>query len=394
MGKVIIVKRNHRLLVFLMENNRPSCIQTAALLQEEGILGNMYLAKIKDIAFGIHAAFAGISSEETVFLPFPKDEKLLLANREPDGVLKQGDEVVVQITGEAQKTKQPAASVALSLTGQYCVCSYFGHGIRYSRKLSEEKKSEIRTALEKTDKTDKRIRKKLQFTIRTNAGMLTDFSPLISEMQTFASFFENLTETYRHRTCFTCFYQTEPEVLLQVRKIPLSAYDEIVTDEPDVYHLLTEKNVGKPVRLYQDSMLSLSKLYSLETHLEEALGKKVWLPCGGYLIIEPTEAMVVIDVNSGKTQVKGKKAETFYYQVNQEAACEIARQLRLRNYSGMIMVDFINMETKEDKERLLEKLAACLKEDLVHTRLVDMTALGIVEITRKKVSKPLDRSLV
>lgn len=391
MGRVVIVKRNNRLLIFLMENGRPASIQTASLLQEEGILGNIYLARIKDIVPGIQAAFADISNEESVFLPLSKAEKLLLANRETDGSLKQGDEVVVQITGEAQKTKQPSASAVLSLTGQYCVCSYFGHGIRYSKKLSEEKKRKIRAVIEEADK---KMRKKFQFTIRTNAGMLTDFQPLISEMQTFVSFFENLTEIYRHRTCFTCFYQTEPEILLQVRKIPLSAYDEIVTDEPQVYSLLTEKSGSKPVRLYQDSMLSLSKLYSIETHLEEALGKRVWLPCGGYLIIEPTEAMVVIDVNSGKTQIKRKYADTFYYKVNEEAAIEIARQLRLRNYSGMIMVDFINMEKKEDKERLLERLADCLKEDLVHTRLVDMTALGIVEITRKKVSKPLDRSLV
>lgn len=391
MGRVVIVKRNNRLLIFLMENGRPASIQTASLLQEEGILGNIYLARIKDIVPGIQAAFADISNEESVFLPLSKAEKLLLANRETDGSLKQGDEVVVQITGEAQKTKQPSASAVLSLTGQYCVCSYFGHGIRYSKKLSEEKKRKIRAVIEEADK---KMRKKFQFTIRTNAGMLTDFKPLISEMQTFVSFFENLTEIYRHRTCFTCFYQTEPEILLQVRKIPLSAYDEIVTDEPQVYSLLTEKFGSKPVRLYQDSMLSLSKLYSIETHLEEALGKRVWLPCGGYLIIEPTEAMVVIDVNSGKTQIKRKYADTFYYKVNEEAAIEIARQLRLRNYSGMIMVDFINMDKKEDKERLLERLADCLKEDLVHTRLVDMTALGIVEITRKKVSKPLDRSLV
>lgn len=391
MGRVVIVKRNNRLLIFLMENGRPASIQTASLLQEEGILGNIYLARIKDIVPGIQAAFADISNEESVFLPLSKAEKLLLANRETDGSLKQGDEVVVQITGEAQKTKQPSASAVLSLTGQYCVCSYFGHGIRYSKKLSEEKKRKIRAVIEEADK---KMRKKFQFTIRTNAGMLTDFQPLISEMQTFVSFFENLTEIYRHRTCFTCFYQTEPEILLQVRKIPLSAYDEIVTDEPQVYSLLTEKFGSKPVRLYQDSMLSLSKLYSIETHLEEALGKRVWLPCGGYLIIEPTEAMVVIDVNSGKTQIKRKYADTFYYKVNEEAAIEIARQLRLRNYSGMIMVDFINMDKKEDKERLLERLADCLKEDLVHTRLVDMTALGIVEITRKKVSKPLDRSLV
>ncbi|MDE6965003.1 MAG: ribonuclease E/G, partial [Lachnospiraceae bacterium] len=135
--------------------------------------------------------------------------------------------------------------------------------------------------------------------------------------------------------------------------------------------------------------LPLAKLYSLETHLKEALGKRVWLPCGGYLVIEPTEAMTVIDVNSGKAVGKGKKSKSDYLTVNLEAAGEVARQLRLRNYSGMIMVDFISMEKESDNRILLEKLDRFLREDKVPARLVDMTALGIVEITRKKVSRPL-----
>ena len=102
----------------------------------------------------------------------------------------------------------------------------------------------------------------------------------------------------------------------------------------------------KPVRLYRDELLPLARLYSLETHLKEALGKRVWLPCGGYLVIEPTEAMTVIDVNSGKAVSKGKKNKESYLSVNLEAAKEVARQLRLRNYSGMIMVDFISMEKR------------------------------------------------
>ena len=106
-------------------------------------------------------------------------------------------------------------------------------------------------------------------------------------------------------------------------------------------------------------------------------------------MIEPTEAMTVIDVNSGKAVSKGKKNKESYLSVNLEAAKEVARQLRLRNYSGMIMVDFISMEKEDDNRILLEKLDRYLREDKVPARLVDMTALGIVEITRKKVSRPL-----
>lgn len=394
MGKIVITKRNNRLLLFLMEDNRPSLIQVSPILQEESLLGSIYLAKVKDIVPGLQAAFLSLSKEKTVFLPLAKNRELLVANRayETESVLKQGDEVVVQITGEAQKTKPPAASGALTLTGQYLVCSYFGHGIAYSKKLTDEKKEEIREVIHKAEIKN---RKKYKFTVRTNAGNLTDFTPMLEEMKHFSDLFETLTISYKHRTCFSCLYHTEPEILRQVKGISLTAYEEIVTDEKEVYEVIKEALPDSPIRFYHDTMLSLSALYSVETHIKQALNKKVWLPCGGYLVIEPTEAMVVIDVNSGKgSAVKNTSGKHLYLKTNLEAAKEIARQLRIRNYSGIIMVDFINMESEKDKNTLLSELDRYLKEDSIYTRLVDMTALGIVEITRKKVSKPLDISLL
>ena len=174
-----------------------------------------------------------------------------------------------------------------------------------------------------------------------------------------------------------------------IRSIPLSDYDEIITDDEIIKELFSPF-VPVPIRYYQDPLVSLSALYSLKTHLSRALEKRVWLPSGGYLVIEPTEAMVVIDVNTGKASGDRRIVrKNLYLQINLEAAKEIARALRLRNYSGMIMVDFINMDSEQDKQLLMEHLAAYLREDKVETRLVDMTALGIVEITRKKISRPL-----
>ena len=176
-----------------------------------------------------------------------------------------------------------------------------------------------------------------------------------------------------------------------LKDLPISSYDEVLTDDERLYQLLSESNV-KNVRFYQDDQLSIWALYSLESGLKQATEKKVWLPSGGYLVIEPTEAMLVIDVNTGKGSIqKGNREKCgIALKVNLEAAKEIARQLRIRNISGMIMVDFINMKSKEEELFLMEKLAGYLAEDTVKTRLIDMTPLGIVEITRKKVSKPLD----
>ena len=412
MGKVIITEQKNRLLITVFDEKKPVLMETAALPEQESILGNMYLARVQDVVKSIHGAFLALSDKQTVYLPLSNKDTYLCANRSlKEGEFpRQGDEIVVQVTGEALKTKQPTASANLTLTGQYCVCSYFGHGLTFSKKLD----AEIKAALEEEIRSaDLPGRKKYKFTIRTNAGSLTDFKPVLDEIGSFIRIFDELAECYGHRTIYSCLYQTKAEVLKVLQNIPLEAYEEIVTDRDDVFALLKKESVqlpdavpvskavpaafdtavyryqGKKLRLYRDEMISLSKLYSIETHLTEVLSKKVWLSCGGYLVIEPTEAMIVIDVNSGKTETRDKKNQNYFLKVNLEAAKEIARQLRLRNYSGMILVDFINMESKTDKNRLMSYLDTCLKEDKVPTRLVDMTALGIVEITRKKISKPL-----
>ncbi|MGN0377483.1 MAG: ribonuclease E/G [Suilimivivens sp.] len=388
MGKVVITEQNNRLLLTQFDEKQPVLMETAPLLSQEGILGNIYLARVKDVVPGIKGAFLSVSGEKTVYLPLNECKEFLCANRElsKGDQIRQGDEIVVQIVGEALKTKQPTASVNINLTGQYCVCGFSGHRIRYSKKLSTAKIDFLGQSIKEVNIKG---RKQYQFTIRTNAEALDDLTPLFNEMRMFINVFDTIMETYRYRTCHSCFYQPEPEIIQLVKNIPLDSYEEIVTDMDNVYMMLTEAFPDKSIRLYQDSQLSLSKLYSIDTHLKEALSRKVWLPCGGYLVIEPTEAMVVIDVNSGKAESKGKKNRDYCLKVNLEAAKEVARQLRLRNYSGMIMVDFINMENDADNQMLLECLDRLLQEDKVRTRLVDMTALGIVEITRKKVSKPL-----
>ena len=142
----------------------------------------------------------------------------------------------------------------------------------------------------------------------------------------------------------------------------------------------------KLLRLYENPDFPLCKLYSTETALEKALKEFVWLKNGGYLIIQPTEALTVIDVNSGKMAVKSKNSAGAM-KVNMEAAQEAAKQIRLRNLSGIIIVDFVNLESKEDTGILLKEFRNFLSKDPIPTTLVDMTMLGLVEITRKKVRK-------
>ena len=213
-------------------------------------------------------------------------------------------------------------------------------------------------------------------------------------------YFFELTEQYarllhmaRYRSCYTCLKEAPGIVEAALQNLAAEQeYQEIVTDNEKLYQVLSEfgnshKN-ARPVRLYQDNMLSLPRLYSIESKMETALGSRVWLRSGGYLIIEPTEALTVIDVNSGKYEA-GKSNEDTVLTVNLEAAREVALQLRLRNLSGIIIVDFINMSHNRSKTQVMSLLRQLVSKDRIETTIVDMTPLGLVEITRKKTSKSL-----
>lgn len=383
MGKIVISEVRNKQLLFLMdEQNHPQYIKMLSNQDRDFVTGKIYAGRVSDVVPGIQGAFVSIRKEQKVFLPFKE-----CPDREDAVPLRQGDELLVQITKPAIKTKLPEASTRLCLTGKYCVCRLDGHGINFSKKIAASKCSELKTEIEEAVMPE---RKKYGFIIRTNAGLLSDAEPLLQEMKQFIDIFEQISQTGKYRTIYSCVYQGEDECIQALKNIPTDQYSEIVTDLSSVYEQLMNCQMNVELRLYQDERLPLSKLYSLETHLSQALSSKVWLPGGGYLVIEPTEAMTVIDVNSGKGSGQKKIAQgLLYLKTNREAAYEIARQLRLRNLSGMIMVDFINMDSSEDEESLLAYLKECLEKDPVRTRLVDMTALGIVEITRKKESRTL-----
>ena len=172
-----------------------------------------------------------------------------------------------------------------------------------------------------------------------------------------------------------------------------------MTDDEETYREyetylreLSENDLNK-LFFYKDDMMSLSALYSINTNLEKILGKHVWLRSGAYIVIEYTEALTVIDVNSGKAIAgKSTNVETFM-KINLEAAREIADQLRLRNLSGMIIVDFIEIPKTKEKE-LINAMEEFLKEDSAKSNVADMTKLGLMEITRRRTGKPIHEILI
>lgn len=196
------------------------------------------------------------------------------------------------------------------------------------------------------------------------------------------------------RPAFTCLYKKEEQYICDIREGKLTSDDRIISDDKELLNTIVEHipSAGKIVSLYDDKLLPLYKCYNLEKIINDALNPRVWLKSGAYLIIEPTEALTVIDVNTGKFDGNKKNREETFLKINLEAAGQICRQLKLRNISGIIIVDFINMENPENNTELISFLKAELSKDSVPSFFIEMTKLGLVEITRKKIKKPLHES--
>lgn len=358
---------------------------------KQSILDNIYVGRVKNIVKNLNAAFIEIAPGITCYYDLDELKNPLYVKKINSPRMVQGDEVVVQVVRESSKGKPPKVSTNLNFSGKYLVLASESRSVSISRKLSPETKKHLKEALDFIKGDD------FGFIIRTNAAQ-SSVEDIKEEYRRLRQEYLTLKETAIHRTAFSCLKKQLPEYLHILRDMKTGQLDSIVTDDEKILggirqYLEQFPQQGYILKFYEDPMLSLGKLYSLDTRLNEALRERVWLKSGGYLIIQPTEALTVIDVNSGKSVAK-KKAQEHYLKINLEAAKEIACQIRLRNLSGIIIVDFIDMKSEEDNGLLLKTLSASVRTDSVQVQVVDMTKLHLVEITRKKVKKSLAEQLM
>lgn len=385
-SNVVITEYRNRICSMLLVDNQLADLHVDS---SESLLSNIYVAKVKNINKNIDAAFVELFDGQMAFLPLEDVEGCTFISA-TDGRIHEGDEVPVQVIKEGVKSKDPVVTTKLSLSGAYCVVTLDKRkgGIQYSKKLSSDKKQEIKQFLQESKTETSFENTGCAAVIRTGAEGLTDFFVLQSELQNLLKKMEELLLHAKTRICFSCIYKSTPSYIEYLHHFHESEYEEIVTDSQMVYETLFADYKGdKPVRLYKDSF-PLQKLYAVETKMDELFAKKVHLKSGANLIIEYTEAMTVVDINTSKCIAK-KDKDTLNYQINLEAAQMLAKHLRLRNISGIIIVDFINMEKEEYKKNLVQELKRLLKSDPVPCNFVDITTLGLVEITRKKVQKPI-----
>ena len=386
--KLIITKLNQKIISSLFDEN--DLVQINVEKEEENsLLGNIYVGKVKNIVKNINAAFVEIEHGQMCYLSLSEVKHAIFTKENKTEQVRIGDELIVQISKEDVKTKAPVVTTDINITGKYVVLVHGKPGIGVSNKVE-------------SDKDRKRLRKLLEpyisgqygFIIRTNASLVSE-ELIKNEIEVLLKLYEDIKNYGIYRLRFSKVYQTPKAYICSIRDGLSHEIESFITDDTFMYSEIKEyletyqKEDLHKLKLYSDPMLPLIKLYGIETKLENALKEKVWLKSGGNLIIQPTEALTVIDVNTSKAVTGKKNVEETFFKLNLEAAKEIAKQIRLRNLSGIIIVDFIDMKKEENKECLLNTLNEYLKQDPVKTMLIDMTALNLVEITRKKIRKPL-----
>jgi len=383
--RVLVTNVYDRLCFFLEDDGKITEILVSDEDDKNGAsvqVGDIYIGRIKRRIPNIHAVFIELfpgmecycTEEETACAYFTKKngkQKVCV-----------GDELVVQVNKEASKSKKPSVTTNISLTGRYAVIS-MRPGV--SSKLPKKERETLKNWLKDLATSSCGV------ILRTEAAKLPK-EELSKEILTQENRLIGLLDRAKTRTCFSRLMESDPGILAGFSHVRWESLAEIVTDIPKVwdriraYLLEKEPDILSCLRFYEDGQFPLTKLYSLEQVMDRALSQKVWLKSGGSLIIQPTEALTVIDVNTGRS-VSGNQEQ--YLKLNLEAAKEAARQIRLRNLSGIILIDFINLSGQEDRELLLHTMRDLTAADPVKTEVIDLTKLDLMEITRKKGRPPL-----
>lgn len=402
MDLVLTKYRERALAAYFDSENNNKLVNVTALNDETGALvGDIYVGRIKNHVKNINAAFVEIAGGELCFLQFDDKDKMIPKNE---------SDVVVQVTREGIKTKQAAVSTDINLTGKYLIKTQKNQISISSKIKNVKRRNELLVWMEElinnytdNDSTNNGSAKECRsnhcsgngtgYIIRTNAENVSK-EELVREYDYLEKLYADILKKAEYSTTHSLLYRTSFAVS-QVRDGYDRNIDRIVTDDESIYNEIRDYlNEVSPdmlckLSLYEDDSFPLDAMYGLSFKLDKALSKKVWLDSGAYLIIEPTEALTVIDVNTGKAVKKKSDKEKHFLKINLEACEELFRQISVRNLSGIIIVDFIDMKSKENNVILMDKLKELASLDSVKTTVVDMTALGLVEITRKKVHKPL-----
>lgn len=384
----------------------------------EKLIGNIYKGRVTSILPGIEAAFVDIGLDRGAFLYVSDvafnsggfqdkeyDDESLYLERENstgrkhtrlprasiDDLLKVGQEILVQVIKEPMESKGPRVTTHLSLPGRHLVLMPLVKHIGISRRIrEEEERDRLKAIIGKIRTSNIGVIVRTEGEDKGEEDFISDFNFLLGVWQRILKRANSLPAPSLLHRDLDLIFKT-------IRDLFTDDTGRLVIDSWEKYlQIIDFLEVSLPllvprVFLY-DKKEPIFDAYGIEAGIEKILRRKVWLKSGGYITIDQTEALIAIDVNSGK-MVGKKNLEETALETNLEASKEIARQLRLRDMGGIIILDFIDMGKGENKSRLVKELKEALKNDRSKTYLSDITELGLVQMTRKKVKKSLSKTI-
>ncbi len=385
-----------------IDENRVAILEDGVLAEflierpdEQRRAGNIYRGKVENVLPGMQAAFIDIGEEKNAFLYI--DDVLPKEGDSENGdapkhcsiqdLLHEGQDIVVQMIKEPIGTKGPRVVTQITIPGRYLVLVPAVDYIGISRRIEDENERERLKTVVASFKSSG-----VGLIVRTAAEGVEG-----SELQSDYEFLVNVWEKIKKKTkkgpCPALLYRDHDFLYRILRDYLSKDVNRLLIDENDTYSKALEliktlaPSLKSRVQLYNGTA-PLFEVFNVESRVEKALRRKVWLECGAYLVFDQTEALTVIDVNTGKFTGTTCLEDTVY-QTNLMAAGEIARQIRLRNLAGIIIVDFIDMRSDEERDQVIARLEEEFARDKVKVNILGFTSLGLLELTRKKVRQSL-----
>ena len=371
------------------------------------MVGDIYYGKVEAVLPGIQAAFVDIGTEKSAFLHasdlvYPEDDEAGDEDEDDESdddsngkrgrdkvpaiqdVLKRGQDILVQVSKEPISTKGPRVTAQISLAGRFLVFMPFASRVGVSRKIGERAERQ-------------RLRELVQGVLPPDSGGVivrtvgedVTKETFEREVTTLINSWKRINRKRRFMRAPSLVHRETGLTRGLIRDLFSSKIDSLTVDSKQVHNEIVEYLQGiapeliDRVKLHEDPVPIFDKA-EIETEIRDLFKRRCDLPSGGYLIIEPTEALVSIDVNSGRYTGK-KDPEKTILKTNIEAAREVARQIRLRDIGGIIVADFIDMETKANRDRVLQELRTILSRDRARTKAFAVSDLGLIEMTRQRV---------
>ena len=400
--EIVINSSPHEIRIAMLEDG-----ELVELLVEgadaKRIVGNVYKGKVSSVKPGLQAAFVEIGLERAGFLHASDLDHDDSGEEESSGdrggrrrhrhvpeistVLKVGDSINVQVTKEPISSKGPRLTADISLPGRYLVMMPKGRHIGVSRKIDDRRE---RTRLKQV--LTKHRPEEGAFIIRT-AAIAQSEDALKQDVDYLSGLLNKISTGSREMTAPALVHEDVGMVVALIRDIfKEDTARLIIDDKEDFDRLHTYVNTFAPelrnrIEFYKGD-LPIFDHFEIEQEIKKTLDKRVWMKKGGYLIIEPTEALVTIDVNTGRFTGRRNQEETIF-QTNMLAAREVARQLRLRDFGGIVVIDFIDMESEGNKKRVFNELKDHLRRDRARHKVFQVSGLGLVEMSRQRVRPSL-----